>query len=124
MIIDPNVFSANDMKQMDESYKSCLVCAACHKEAILKCEGCKVTRYCSRSCQVKNLIKHKEECSLLLAERKKKDVDGSLMIKQADMDDFKDNDKLNWDNGIQFKVYDTKFTDKMSTAGKIIVSLS
>ena len=58
--VDPAVFSASDMKQMDERYKICLVCAICQEEAILKCEGCKESRYCSRSCQDKNFSKHKE----------------------------------------------------------------
>ena len=113
VIIDPNIFSANDVKQMEERYKSCLVCAACHEEAIQKCKGCEVTRYCSRSCQEKNFLEHKEECSLLLAERKKKEVQESLLMKQVLASVIDDFDKKYWENRVQFKVYEKKFTDKM-----------
>ena len=113
VIIDPNIFSANDLKQMDERYKSCLVCAACHEEAIQKCKGCEVTRYCSRSCQEKNFLEHKEECSLLLAERKKKEVQESLLMKQVLASVIDEFETKHWENRVQFKVYEKKFTDKM-----------
>ena len=44
------------------------------REAILKCKGCMVARYCSQSCQDEDLSKHKKQCSLLLVEGKKKEA--------------------------------------------------
>ena len=110
--IDPEIFSACDLKQMTESYKNCLVCATCRKDAVQKCKGCEITRYCSRSCQDRNFIKHKQECSLLLMDRKKKEIQESLVMKQASvicMVDIEDNWD-NWKNRILFKVWEKKFT--------------
>ena len=112
MALDPDVFSARDVKQMTENYKSCLVCATCEEEAILKCKGCKVARYCSQTCQDKNFSKHREECSLLLEEHKKKEVQESLRMKQIGQGRFGYlfNELENWEIRIPYEVWEKKFT--------------
>ena len=114
---------------MTESYKSCLVCATCQEEAVLKCKGCEVTRYCSRSCQEMSFSKHKEECSLLLAERTKREKQESLEMEHlahacttlvtsmGEVFDVQDVFDLgNWDKRIPYKVWRKKFTFKINNS--------
>ena len=113
--IHPEVFPDSEVKQMTESYKSCLVCATCQEKTIQKCKGCKVTRYCSRRCQEQNFSKHKEECNMLLVERKKKEVQERLEMEhlvQASQVTCEIENGF-WENRIPFKMWEKKFTCMM-----------
>ena len=47
-------------------------CAECGKKAKIWCPDCQCVRYCSRSCQIKDLKIHTDECPTMNRNRKKK----------------------------------------------------
>lgn len=104
-------FSPWDLKEMIGSYKSCLVCGSCGEEALLKCGHCKVTRYCTRNCQVNDFKKHKGDCSKLDNERKIKEKQGSLVIQQPKLQSTLVEQLENWERRVPFEVWEKKFTD-------------
>ena len=105
-----------ELKEIITSYKSCLVCGSCGGEALLKCGHCWVTRYCTRDCQVKDFKRHKGECNKLGAERKIKDMQGSLVIVhqlQGVVEQLK-----NWERRVPFEVWQKKFTDLLNKTAR------
>ena len=100
-----------NLKEMITSYKRCLVCGSCGGEALLKCGHCKVTRYCTRDCQVKDFKRHKGECSKLGTERKIKEKQGSLVMQQPKLQSCLVQQLENWERRVPFEVWQKKFTD-------------
>ena len=108
--IEPEAFTGRDVKQMMDSYKSCLVCVTCKEQAILKCKGCMVSRYCSQTCQDEDWSKHKEQCSLLLVEGKKRKVQECLVMKELVLFIGNNLKLYHWDKKILYNVWEKKFT--------------
>ena len=94
-----------DMKEIIDSYKSCLVCGSCGEEALLKCGDCKVTRYCTRDCQVKDFKKHRRDCSKQDTERKIKEKQGSLVMQQPKLQSILVEKMENWECKVPYVVW-------------------
>jgi sulfatase maturation enzyme AslB (radical SAM superfamily) len=76
-LVDFSIMSTNAIRvtalRVDSKLKTTMrrtdVCRYCdkHKPAkqIKECSGCKITRYCSRECQLAHYPEHKSMCTLM-----------------------------------------------------------
>jgi len=74
----------------------------CHKFSLVKCETCKVARYCDQECQAADSDRHQAKCSDL-KEIRKQDIakkHTKLILKNDNFSNFKSDDRVTFDTFI------------------------